>query len=132
MEDWRRVWRDGFAPLLPTAGLQALREALVSDDGRLIQYETTHPNPIRGVGDLPCEGACAVAYCGWEIGAPGTVDAVQEWFAEVCFACDQKLDEPAGCRWFLDFWDSAPRGEAIRLLLPEVEKELSKRLVGVG
>ena len=25
MESWRKVWREGLAPLLPTAGLEALR-----------------------------------------------------------------------------------------------------------
>ena len=35
METWRKVWRDGFAPVLSTNGLQALRTALLRDDPAL-------------------------------------------------------------------------------------------------
>ena len=41
IESWRMVWREGFAPVLSTAGLLALREALLSDDARLSQGSTT-------------------------------------------------------------------------------------------
>ena len=51
MENWRKVWREGVAPLLSAAGLEALRRALVTDDGRLLQGATTTPPP------LPCVAA---------------------------------------------------------------------------
>ena len=29
MESWRTVWREGFAPILPRAGLEALAERAI-------------------------------------------------------------------------------------------------------
>ena len=36
MESWRKVWRDGLAPEISMAGLDALRRALLGDDPRLL------------------------------------------------------------------------------------------------
>ena len=55
MESWRKVWREGFAPVLSTAGLQALRKALTADDTRLIQGSTSSPPPLMCVQDWPVE-----------------------------------------------------------------------------
>ena len=41
MERWRSNWRVGFAPVMPTEGLVALRQALLDDDQTLIQGATT-------------------------------------------------------------------------------------------
>src|SRR6266511_3011955 len=65
MESWRKVWRDGLAPLLSTEGLEALRRALESDDARLLQGATTTPPPLQCVQDWPVEAACGVGFCGW-------------------------------------------------------------------
>ena len=66
MESWRQVWRDGFAPVLSSAGLDALRGALGRDDPRLIQGSTSTPPPLMCVRDWPVEAACALGFCGWQ------------------------------------------------------------------
>jgi hypothetical protein len=56
-----------------------------------------------------------------------TVAEVEEFFARVCFEADQRLGEPAACRWFLNWYDEAPRAEMRRLLLAEVNRALALR-----
>lgn len=129
MESWRKAWREGFAPQLPTEGLEALRDALVSDDPRLLQGATTTPPPLRCVEDWPVEAADAIAFVGWQGGtlATDTVGDVEEFFARTCYEADQLLHEPAGGRWFLTWFDETPRQEMIANLLPEVEIALAER-----
>lgn len=127
MEAWRKVWRKGFAPLLSTAGLEALKKALETDDPALIQGATTNPPPLECVQDWPVEGACAVSYALWKGGGSGLVGDVEEAFARACFNCDEALGESVGCRWFLNFFDETHRDEARRLLIPEVGRELDRR-----
>jgi hypothetical protein len=127
MRTWQQVWRDGFAPVLTKSGLLALRRALKRNDTRLTQGSTTTPPPLPSVQDWPVEGACALGFCGWQGEGCGTVGEVEEYFAKCCFEADQRLGEPAGCRWFLNWFDDTPRGEMIRDLLSEVERELAGR-----
>ena len=56
-----------------------------------------------------------------------TVGEVEEHFAQACFEADRRLGEPAACRWFLNWFDDAPRAEMRRELLVEVELELRNR-----
>lgn len=128
MESWRKVWREGIAPVLSTAGLQALRQALVKDDEHLLQGTTTTPPPLQCLQEWPVEGACAVSFCGWKGEGLETVGQVEEFFARVCFETDQRLGEPSACRWFLNWFDDTPRDEMRRLLLGEVERTLAGRL----
>lgn len=127
MEAWRLVWRRGLAPELSTAGLEALREALIADDPRLTQGSTTTPPPLMTVLDWPVEAACALGYCGWQGDGLETVGEVEEYFARVCFEADQRLGEPAACRRFLNWFDETPRDEMRRELLAEVEQTLAER-----
>jgi hypothetical protein len=142
MESWRLIWRDGFVPILPTAGLVALAEALRTDDPRLSQGSTTTPPPLMCVQDWPVEAACALGLCGVaELGGfadreptgrqtnptAATVGAVEEFFARCCFEADQRLGDPGGCRWFLNWFDDTPRDEMRRELLAEVESALAGR-----
>ncbi len=127
MESWRKVWREGLAPLLSVAGLEALRAALVQDDQRLQQGATTTPPPLACVQDWPVEGACAVGFCGWQGEGLETVGEVEEFFARMCFEIDQRLGEPAGCRWFLNWFDETPRDEMRQQLLAEVNRSLAQR-----
>jgi hypothetical protein len=127
MESWRKVFRDGLAPLLSDAGLAALRAALAADDVRLLQGQTTTPAPMQCVQDWPCEAACPIGYAAWKGDGLETVAEVEEFFAICCFKVDQALGEPAACRWWLNHWDETPRAEAIRELLPEVDRELARR-----
>src|SRR5262245_62695694 len=128
MESWRKVWRDGFAPMLSTAGLGALRDALRADDGRLLQGSTTSPPPLMCVQDWPVEAACALGFCGWQGEGLETVGEVEEFFARACFEADQRLGEPAACRWFLNWFDDTPRDEMRRELLLEVNRTLGERI----
>ncbi len=130
MEEWRRVWREGMAHVLALDGLKALREALATDDPRLIQGATTTPPPLLCVQDWPVEAACATAFCGVPDGGgfgAATVGTVEEEFARACFECDQRLGEPAACRSFLNWFDDTPRDQMIRELLPEVERAIQMR-----
>ena len=127
MESWKNVWRRGVAPLLSTESLEALRQALVNDDPRLLQGATTTPPPLQCVQDWPVEAACALGYCGWQGDGLETVAEVEEFFARMCFEIDRNLGEPAGCRWFLNWFDETPRDEMRRLLLAEVNRALGQR-----
>jgi len=128
MESWRMVWRDGFAPLLSSTGLMALRDALRVDDPRLVQGATTTPPPLLCVQDWPVEACCALGYCGWQGDRLDTVGEVEEFFAKCCFEADDRLGEPAACRWFLNWFDDTPRPDMRRELLAEVELALADRL----
>lgn len=128
MESWRIVWRNGFVPHLSTAALESLARGLREDDPKLVQGATTSPPPLMCVADWPNEASCALGYCGWRGEGLETVGEVEEFFATACFNADQSLGEPAGCRWFLNWFDDTPRGEMRRELLPEVERALAERL----
>ena len=127
METWRKVWREGVAPQLSTGGLRALQKALREDDDRLLQGATTSPPPLHCVRDWAVEGACVIGYCGWHGEGLGTVAEVEDYFARVCFEVDKALGEPAACRWFLNWFDDAPRQEVRALLLSEVTRTLIER-----
>ena len=130
MESWRLTWREGFAPVLSTAGLEALRAALAADDERLTQGSTTTPPPLICVQDWPVEAACAIGLCGWIGDGLATVGEVERHFADACHEADTRLGEPAGCRWFLDYWDDTPRHQLFREMLEEVDYALAQRGVG--
>ena len=126
MESWRTVWRDGFAPVLTLNGLEALRDALATDDTRLVQGTTTTPPPLMCVQDWPVEATCALGFCGWQGDQLQTVGEVEEFFARCCFEADQRLGEAAACRWFLNWFDDTPRDEMRCELLGEVERALEE------
>src|SRR3954470_13503582 len=127
MESWRKVWREGVVPLLSNEALEALRRGLLSDDTRLVRGATTTPPPLPSVQDWPVEAACALGYCGWQGEGLETVAEVEESFARMCFEIDQRLGEPAGCRWFLNWFDETPRDAMRSLLLAEVMRALTER-----
>lgn len=124
---WQRVWQQGIAPSLSNTGLSALQHALTVDDPQLIQGATTTPPPLQCVQDWPCEAACLIGYAGWRGEGLETVGQVEAYFAHVCFQTDLRLDEPAACRWFLNFFDDAPRDKMRAALLVEVAAELQRR-----
>src|SRR5262245_23971678 len=128
MESWRHCWRQGVAPLLSTDNLEVLRQALVNDDRRLLQGVTTDPPPLQCVQDWPVEGACGISFCGWQGDGLLLVGEVEEYFARMCFEIDKRLGEPAGCRWFLNWFDDTPRAEMRKELLQEVQRSLAERL----
>ena len=127
MDSWRKVWRDGLAPLISTEALEALRTALANDDVRLLQGATTTPPPLQCVQDWPVEAACVLGFCGWQGEGLETVAEVEEYFARLCYEVDLRLGEPAACRWFLNWFDETPRDEMRRLLLSELTRTLTLR-----
>jgi hypothetical protein len=126
MERWRITWRNGFAPALSTPNLVCLRDALRHDDPRLQQGSTTRPAAHCVAADYPCEGACALGFCGWQAGCL-SVGEVEEFFARACWEADERLGEPAACRWFLNWFDDTPRQQMRGDLLAEVELALALR-----
>jgi hypothetical protein len=129
MEAWRKVWREGLAPLVSTKGLQALKRGLLRDDGRLTQGATTVPPPMQCVLDWPVEGACVVGYSAWQGDGVETVGEIEEIFARTCFEADQRLGELAAVRYFLNWYDDTPRAEMRQQLLVEVSRALADRYV---
>src|SRR5262249_47561933 len=130
MDSWRMVWREGLAPLLSTMSLEALRAALFTDDARLLQGATTTPPPLACVQDWPVEAACGLGFCGWQGEGLESVGQVEEYFARMCFEIDQRMGEPAACRWFLNWFDETPREEMRGELLAEVNRTLAERHTG--
>lgn len=128
LESWQWAWRYGFAPQCTTHALEKLRDALTNDDPKLLQGATTNPPPLASMSDFPCEGACLVGYLGWHLDDTDClVGEVEEAFARLCFEADQRLGEPAACRWLLNYWDDTPRDTMFAAMLHEVEIELDRR-----
>jgi hypothetical protein len=127
---WQRCFRLGFAPQLSTRALEALRSALASDDRRLITGATTSPPPLQCCADWPVEAACPIALSGWLGEGLETVGETEEYFARLCYGADERLGEPAGCRWLLNHVDDTPREQLRRELLAEVGAELRRRRAG--
>jgi hypothetical protein len=132
MEKWRRVWRNGIAPQLSWAGLFNLRNALENDDPRLMQGVVSTPPALDALRDRAVEGACAVSYCGWRGEGLRTVGQIDEFFARTCEAADAAFNEPAACRYFLNWFDDVPRAEMRRELLAEVALAMQSRLARVA
>lgn len=127
MDSWKKVWREGLAPVVSDEGLEALRQALLTNDRRLGQGFTTQPPPLQCIQDWPCECACIVAYTGWIGDGLRTVGEVEEYFARMCYTIDQAIGEPGGCRYLLNWWDQTNRATALKELLPEVMFEIERR-----
>ena len=83
------------------------------------------PMALRANRDLPVKGACFLGLCGEGL---GTVGEVERHFGDLCSEVDERLGEPAACRWFLVWYDDAPRDVMRQELLIEVERELKGRM----
>lgn len=127
MESWRKVWREGLAPLMATTELQALERGLARDDVRLTQGATSVPPLVQHLMDWPVEGACVVSYGAWQTDELATVGELEAHFAATCWEADRRLGEPAAMRYFLNWYDEAPRDEMRRELLCEIRHELAGR-----
>lgn len=132
MEKWRDTFRRGVAPSLSLAGLEALLVALKHDDPRLIQGATTTPPPLMSVQEWPVEAACAIGYSHWIGDGKDTVGTCEEAFARTCFEIDQLVNEPAGCRHWLNWFDETPRPDVLNQLLPEVELAIRGKVQSQG
>jgi hypothetical protein len=129
LESWRVVWRSGFAPLISTAGLLALRRALTADDPCILQGATTSPPSMMSVENWPVDGTDAIGFTGWKGEGLDTVGEVQEYFARLCHEADIRLGEAAACRYFLNWYDDTPRDAMRRELLAELALTLSQRIL---
>src|SRR5436305_14749786 len=128
MEKWRRIWREGLAPNITKSGLQALEMALIHDDARLLQGTTCYPPLLDALRDRDVEGTCALGFSAWQGDGLNQVGQVEEFFQRVCDGADAVFNEPAACRYFLNWFDDTPRDEMRRELLAEVEKAIADRL----
>jgi hypothetical protein len=124
---WQLAWRRGIAPSLSDRGLLSLKKALETDDPALIQGASIKPPPLQATQDWPVEAACAICFVGWRGDGLETVADVEEFFARTCFEADQALGEPAGCRYFLNWFDETPREQMRIQLLAEVTLALYER-----
>jgi len=123
---WREVWRLGIAPQLSTAALEAIRTGLLADDARLIQGQTAQ------TGQCPQDvvAGCGICYGGWQGDGLDTWDALEVFFAKVCFETDFAIGYPCACSRFLNWHDETPRDQMRAGLLPEVERALAGRRAG--
>jgi hypothetical protein len=129
---WQRTFRLGFAPQMSVRALTALRRALESDDARLITSATTVPPPLQCVQESPVEAACPIALSGWLGHNLTTVGEVETYFARLCHAADERLGEPAACRYVLNWIDDTPRQTMRQALLTEVLLALVGRMPADG
>jgi len=139
---WRLAWRYGFSDLLPRTGLIALKEAIISDDRRLIQGSSTLPLRIFKRPKLPIVGACAVSFCLWQANEFSLVGEVwssldrlkREVKARIADAATNS-DNPFGLRFvsdlsFLSWYNDTSRANMRVELLPEVELAIDRSEVG--
>lgn len=127
MEAWKKVWREGVAPELSIDALKAIRKAILEDDPRLLQGATTSPPPLTCVKDWPCEGACLFGYAGWVAEGLETVGQVEDYFTQVSYRADVRLQEPGVIRHFLNWFDDTPRDKVRSLLLPEINAAIVEK-----
>ncbi len=125
MQPWERVWK-AAAPLISTKALAALRRALEDDDPRLIQGATCSPSPLLVNARARCEAGCLLGFTGMAEGCK-TVEKVEAYFCRMCYEIDQKMGEPAGVRWLLNWFDEEPREAVFARLLAAVCEELKGR-----
>ncbi len=130
VSNWRYAWRRGVGPILPTAGLTALKEALEKDSPELRQPDL---NNLDGV-DITSPSlrrcrvtqACAIEYCGWKGAGLRQQGELWDYCADICERAEElagPLADDAFTWWFC----TTPREEMRRLLLPEVVRELARR-----
>jgi hypothetical protein len=128
----QKAWREGIAPQLSIAGLVALEGAIDLDNPRLLQGDTVSPLPLHPHACRPVQGAWPIAFAGWKGDGLLIVDDLEEFFARVIFRAGERLGDPTGARYFLNWWDDTPRAEARRELLAGVRRELARRLLKAG
>lgn len=124
---WKNVWRKGIAPQLTVGALVALKQALLTDDVRLLQGATIYPPALANAQEEAVEAACALGYCGWKGQGLDSVGDATQFFDRLCFESDQAMGDPGAIRHFLNWFDDTPRPEMRRQLLIEVQMALDAR-----
>ena len=120
MESWRHTWRMGFAPQMSRDELLTLFTALDARDPAICQGAV-----VREPYMLPCQEMHVwtldpVIYSAWITGDIKTVGEALDLFARRCEECDRLLGEPAGCLWFINWWDDTDITIARRKLAREI------------
>jgi hypothetical protein len=105
----------------------ALEGALDLNDPRLLQGDTVSPLPLHPHACRPVQGAWPIAFAGWKCEGLLIVADLEEFFARVIFRARERLGDPTGGRYFLNWWDDSPRDEARRAPLAEVRRGLAVR-----
>lgn len=123
---WAKVFRHGFAPHMKRAELEALLDGLEKDDPTLTQGSTCTPPPLQVLADWPIEACDAITYGSWKTRGleDNTTADCESKFANMCYLADQKLGDPAGCRFFLNWFDDCPRDEMRLELAAEIREIL--------
>jgi hypothetical protein len=129
MQSWKMVLRDGFIPQWDDATLERAVVALEADIPFLTQGSTTTPPPLMCVQDWKLEACDLIAYCSVADPTDCTVGEAEEGFARSCFDADQRLGEPAACRWFLNWYDDGVRQEVFALIADEFRLALRMRKI---
>ncbi len=130
---WQTVWHQGIAPLLTDEELRLLEAALERDDPRLIQGADTDPPCCEFSEQLPCEGACLLAFVSWQTEPKlRTVAEVRENFDRLALDVSERLRGKAGyfsLSHFLNWFDDTPRATMRVLLLAEIHETIRRRRV---
>jgi hypothetical protein len=122
VEPWRRVFREGIAPQLPLAALEALRHGLLKHDPRL------RPGATVDVGWTPggtIMQACAIGYAGWKGLQLTTPAEIWMFFEDVCSRANQVLGDPGACGAFINWFDGHRREFVFPPLLTEVNRAIA-------
>lgn len=128
MESFRLVLREGFLPQWSTETLERALVLLEKDDPFLTQGSTCTPPPLMCVQDWRVEACDLIGFCSIPNAREATVGEVEEGFARSCFEADQRLGEPAACRWWLNHWDDSPRLEVFAVTAQEFRDEIARRI----
>jgi hypothetical protein len=56
-----------------------------------------------------------------------TVGEIENYFSNRCCQIDKELQEPAGCRNFLNWFDETPRLQMLDELGRELDREINRR-----
>jgi hypothetical protein len=126
---WQRVFRQGLLPDVSTKALHAFRQALAEDSPLLIQGATMNPPELQCVTDWTVEGACGLCWLAANGTKPNafTVGELERLFMEAAWECDQRLGELGAIRYWLNWYDDAPREQMQTALLAEIDRELAER-----
>jgi hypothetical protein len=125
----KKVLVEGFFPIVPTHRLNAMLKLLEADDPAIIQGSTSFPPPLLATDGEQVESVDPVGFMGSDNTLTLTVGEVEEGFARLCFDADQRLGEPAACRFLLNAIDDNDRTEVWDFLTAEIRQELSRRLL---
>jgi hypothetical protein len=126
MEPWRQVFREGIAPQLPVAALEALRLGLLKNDPRLRPGSTVEESwTVAGIRIIQ---GCAIGYGAWKGIHLDSARDVERFFSEICSAANDALGDPGAVGHFISWFDNHRREFVFPLLLSEVNRAIAYRV----